>query len=240
MLYDQNLEGVSASARDACLEPDVQVRNFNHNMMNYGPDEQNLTREIPRLIQGAAEIRLEPTLSGGQIHVKVTVENKRAGHKFPTDSPLRHLILVVEARDWRKNPLTQSNGPKVPVWAAADLGGQAGQLYANILKDKDTNLAPSFAYWNPVEAAWQGADTRLPPLDPVQSVYSFAAPYDRSATITARLIYRKAFLNVAMEKGWSLADLDVEVTNAEMECTGFGPEPQQMVCQPIERQGLSQ
>ncbi|MDQ2691810.1 MAG: hypothetical protein M3Y68_07260, partial [Chloroflexota bacterium] len=184
-------------------------------------------------VEDAAEITLAPTLAGGQLHVKVTVVNKAAGHKFPTDSPLRHLILVVEARDWRGTSLTQSDGPRVPVWAAPDYGGYAGQIFANILKDKDTNLAPAFAYWNPVEAAWQGADTRLPPLTPVQSVYSFAAPYDRTATITARLIYRRAFFNVAQEKGWSLSDLDVEVSTVKVKCTGFGPEPQNISCEPV-------
>lgn len=233
MLHGQDIQSTVSTTRAACSDANVNFRNFNHNMMDYGEDDQNSTRNIPRMVKNAAEITLTPTLSGGQIHVKVTVVNTAAGHKLPTDSPLRHLILVVEARDWRNNLLTQSDGPRIPVWAAPDYGGYAGQIFANILKDKDTNLAPSFAYWNPVEAAWQGADTRLPPLTPVQSIYSFAAPYDRSATITARLIYRKAFLHVAQEKGWSLSELDVEVTNTAVECTGFGPAPETIVCELI-------
>ena len=219
--------------REACSEANRESQNYDHNMMKYGLDKENSSRQIPTLVQEAAQISLEPTLASGQIHVKVTVVNTRAGHKFPTDSPLRHLILLITAKDWRGSPLTQSGGSTVPVWAAPDLAGYAGQIFAHILKDKDTNLAPSFAYWNPVEDAWEGADTRLVPNVAAQSVYSFAAPYDRSATITAKLIYRKAFKNVVDKKGWQLGDLDVKVTEAIVECTGFGPEPQNMVCNPV-------
>jgi hypothetical protein len=199
-------------------------------MMDYGPDLENSTREIPRLVQNAAEIKLEARLEEGQIKVKVNVTNTGAGHKFPTDSPLRHLILRMDARDWRNSPLTQTAGPTIPVWAASDLAGYAGQIYANILKDKDTNLAPSFSYWNPVENAWQGSDTRLVPKITVQNEYAFAAPYDRTAKITATLIYRKAFMNIVQQKGWYLGDLDVKVTQAILDCSEFGPPPENMVC----------
>ena len=139
--------------REACSEADRELQNYNHNMMKYGPDEHNPTRQIPTIVQGAAQISLEPSLAGGQIHLKVTVQSIGVGHKFPTDSPLRHLFLLIKAEDWRGSPLIQSGGPMVPVWAAPDYAGYAGQIFANILKDKDTNLAPSFAYWNPVETA---------------------------------------------------------------------------------------
>jgi len=219
--------------REACSDANRESQNYSHNMMKYGLDTANPTRQIPTIVQGAAKVSLAPVLANGQIHVTVTVQNTGAGHKFPTDSPLRHLILLIKAEDWRGSPLTQSGGPTVPVWAAPDLAGYGGQIFAHLLKDKDTNLAPSFAYWNPVEPAWDGADTRLVPGVPVQTVYSFAAPYDRSAKITARLIYRKAFKNVVDKKGWPLSDLDVEVTSTSVECTGFGPEPQNMACNPI-------
>jgi hypothetical protein len=226
-------QSVNPVHREACSEANRENQNYDHNMMKYGPDKENPSRQIPTLVQGAAQISLAPVLANGQIYVTVTVQNTGAGHKFPTDSPLRHLILLIKAEDWRGSPLTQSGGPMVPIWAAPDLAGYAGQIFGHILKDKDTNLAPSFAYWNPVEDAWIGADTRLVPGVPVQSVYSFAAPYERLARITARLIYRKAFKNVVDKKGWLLADLDVEVTEAIVECTGFGPAPENMVCNPI-------
>jgi hypothetical protein len=220
--------------RVACSTTNVDSSDFNHNMMNYGPDPENQLRRIPLKVQEAASISLAFKLEGGQMKVGVTVQNTGAGHKFPTDSPLRHLILLVEARDWRNNPLVQTDGPKVPVWAAPDYGGYAGQIFANILKDKDTNLAPTFSYWNPVESAWVGSDTRLIPGVPAQSDYAFAAPYDRYATITARLIYRKAFINVAWQKGWHLEDLDIKAAEEGIKCDGFGTVPETISCNPID------
>jgi hypothetical protein len=232
------VETTTSSDRAACVGTDRELQNFSHNMMNYGKDKDNPLRQIkdnppwqtPLLVKDAARITLNPVLTGGQIQVKVTVESVGVGHKFPTDSPLRHLILLIEAQDWRGNELVQSGGPRIPVWAVPDHAGYAGQIFANILKDKDTNLAPSFAYWNPVESAWDGADTRLVPGVPVQGIYAFAAPYDRSATITAKLIYRRAFKNVVDQKSWPMENLDVQVTQTVMECNGFGADPQTITC----------
>ncbi|MGZ9234231.1 MAG: hypothetical protein ACXW4E_01785 [Anaerolineales bacterium] len=229
MLGQEQIANTLPSDRDACSLTNAKF-NFSHNMMRYEQDPENPSREIPTMVQKAAQVSLELKLEGGQIKVKVTVQNTGAGHKFPTDSPLRHLILLVEARDWRETPLVQTGGPKVQVWAAPDYAGYAGEVYANFLKDKDTNLAPSFSYWNPVENAWQGSDSRLLPWVPVQSEYSFAAPYDRSAKITARLIYRKAFMNVVSQKAWQLGDLDVKAADAGLECTGFGTVPETLAC----------
>ncbi|HLO17118.1 MAG TPA: hypothetical protein VK206_19950 [Anaerolineales bacterium] len=233
MLDETQITNTLPNERAACSEANVKFSNFSHNMMKYGSDPENPPRQIPLLVKDAAQLKLEPVLSAGQINIKVTVQSIGVGHKFPTDSPLRHLILLVEAIDGRGNRLTQSGGPMVPVWAVPDYGGYPGQIFANIFKDKDTNLAPSFAYWNPVETGWDGADTRLVPGVPVQNTYSFAAPYDGSATITAKLIYRKAFLNVATKKGWPLDNLDVQVTQAVMDCTGFGADPQTITCNPV-------
>jgi hypothetical protein len=230
MLGQEQVGNTLRTEREACSGTNVNFSNFSHNMMRYEQDKDNPSREIPTLVQKAADIDLEFKLEGGQMKIRVTVQNIGAGHKFPTDSPLRHLILLVEARDWRNNLLVQTDGPKVPVWAAPDYGGYAGQIFANILKDKDTNLAPSFSYWNPVENAWQGSDTRLVPGVPVQSDYAFAAPYDRTARITATLIYRRAFMSVVYQKGWYMGDLDVKVTQSILDCSGFGAPPENMVC----------
>jgi hypothetical protein len=229
MLGQEQIANTLPSERDAC-SASIARFNISHNMMDYGPDPDNPAREIPLLVQEAAQIELEARLEEGQIKLKVNVTNTGAGHKFPTDSPLRHLILLLEARDWRENPLMQTAGPKVPVWAVPDYAGYAGEIYANVLKDKDTNLVPSFAYWNPVENAWEGSDTRLVPETTVQSEYAFAAPYDRIAKLTATLIYRRAFMNVVQQKGWYMGDLDVKVTDAILECSGFGAPPENMVC----------
>jgi nitrate/TMAO reductase-like tetraheme cytochrome c subunit len=197
------------SERSACSEPNQKFRDFNHNMMKYGPDPDNTLRTIPLIIKEAATIAIDKiVLGGGQVTFGVTVVNSGAGHKFPTDSPLRHLILLVEVTDMNNNSLTQVGGPMIPKVGDSDYVGYPGQIYANLLKDKDTNLIPTIAYWNPVDPAWQNADTRLAPGVTVRSDYSFAAPSNGSFVITARLIYRNAFSDIANKKKWPIMDIE--------------------------------
>lgn len=213
MLYPEQIGQTLPNERDACSKSNLNFRDFNHNMMKYGPDPDNPSQEIPLLIRDAATLGINAIIEEGKIKVDVTVTNTRAGHKFPTDSPLRHLIMLVEARDGNDTPLAQVEGPVIPLWGAADYAGRAGVIYANILKDKQTNTVPTFDYWNLTESAWQDSDTRLIPEQEVPSEYSFAAPSNGSATITARLIYRYAFFDISRQKGWPLRD--VPVTSAE-------------------------
>ena len=204
----QNVEDTIPEQRAACSALNTDFRNFNHNMMGRNSNGD------PALVQGAARIGLTARIENGRINVSVQVENIRAGHKFPTDSPLRHLILLVEAKDQNGTLLAQVDGPMIPLWGGNsnteyDYAGKAGEIYANILKDRDTNQMPTIAYWNPTVPAWDGSDTRLEPGKPAQSEYSFAVPSNGAATITARLIYRYAFIEIIRQKGWILKDIDV-------------------------------
>jgi hypothetical protein len=195
--------------RSACSEANLKFRDFSHNMMKYGPDPDNPSRIIPLMVKEAATIAIEQIiLGGGQVTFTVKVVNSGAGHKFPTDSPLRHLILLVDVRDMNNNPLTQVSGPTIPRVGDLDYAGYSGEIYANMLKDKDTNFIPATAYWNPVEPAWQDSDTRLVPGIPSLSQYSFAAPSNGSFVITARLIYRNAFYDIADKKKWPIIDIE--------------------------------
>ena len=197
------------SERGACSEPNQKFRDFSHNMMKYGPDPDNTLRTIPLIVKDAATIAIDKiVLGGGQVTFGVTVVNSGAGHKFPTDSPLRHLILLVEVKDVNNNSLTQVGGPMIPKVGDSDYVGYPGQIYANLLKDKDTNSIPTMAYWNPVDPAWQNADTRLVPGVPVRSEYAFATPSNGSFVITARLIYRNAFSDIAIKKKWIIVDIE--------------------------------
>jgi len=207
---EQAIGTTPRSERAACSEANLKFRDFNHNMMNYGTDPVNPSRRIPLLVKEAAQVFIdEIQVDGGQINFRVTVLNSGAGHKFPTDSPLRHLILFVQATDMFNNPLTQVGGPMIPKVGDSDYAGYPGQIYANLLKDKDTNSMPTNAYWNPTELV---SDTRLVPGVPVESGYSFIAPSNGSVTITVRLIYRNVLLDIASQKG--LIPIDVEAAAA--------------------------
>jgi hypothetical protein len=194
--------------RAACSEANHSFNNFNHNMMRR--DQNN----DPTLVKDAAQMSVEAIIEEGKIKVTVKVLNTRAGHKFPTDSPLRHLILVVEATDRNGTWLPQVDGPVIPLWGGngnqpEDYAGRPGEIYANILKDKDTSEAPTVAYWNPTVPAWEGSDTRLRPGVIVQSDYFFAIPSNGSASISAKLIYRYAFIDIIRQKKWPLKDYTV-------------------------------
>ena len=195
------------SDHDACTNTDRQWINFNHDMLRHGRGVKNPDQEIPTLIENSASVSLEPRKENGQIKVKVTITNVGAGHKLPTDSPLRQLILVVEAQDWNESNLLQAGGPMIPLWAADDFAGKPGKVFANVLKNKDTNLAPAFDYWNPVEPAWDGADTRIDPRASDVSEYSFAAPDNGTTKITVKLYYRKVYKALADAKGWQVKDI---------------------------------
>jgi len=203
--------------RAACSAANQSFRNFNHNMMKR--DDNGLSA----IFNDIAEIDIEQILEEeqGKIKVRVTVRNTGVGHKFPTDSPLRHLILLVEARDEKHTLLAQVEGPTIPLWGGnsdkpEDYAGRPGEIYANILKEKDTNIVPTIAFWNPTIPAWAGSDTRLVPRVPVQKEYSFVTPYNGSATITVTLIYRYAFIDIIRQKGWPMDDINVTTEQIEI------------------------
>lgn len=207
---------VKTVEREACSQTNISYGDFSHNMMLRGTDN------LPALVQGAASLKVETNKVDGTIQTKVRVVNETAGHKFPTDSPLRHLILVIDARDKNGTLLPQVSGPQIPVWggvggnATLDFSGRPGEIYANILMDKDTNIAPAIDYWNPIQAAWNGSDTRLLPRKPVVSEYGFASPSSGGAVIKVRLLYRYAFIDLARQKGWSLTDVLVAESVVEV------------------------
>ena len=211
MPSSQEVGNTLPGERAACSQANHSFRDFNHNTMARD------TFDIPTRIKGAASIELTARIEDGRINIAVSVQSVDVGHKFPTDSPLRHLILLVEAKDRNNMPLAQVDGAVIPLWGGVgnqpeDYAGRPGEIYANILKDKDTSQTPTIAYWNPTLPAWGGADTRLDPGMSTKSEYSFAAPSNGRATITAKLIYRYAFLDIIRQKGWPINDILVTET----------------------------
>lgn len=207
------------SQRDACSATNVNIDTFNHDMMH--SNNQSLIKDAATL-----DVKLKSGETKNSMWVTVKVENTKAGHKFPTDSPLRHLILVVSVVDQRGNPLTQIDGEKIPVWGGVGMdtsnvtgmvnyGGMPGKIFADILVDKDTNISPTAAYWNPTKFVFENtanganSDTRLQPNKPDESNYSFNLPSRGSIKVFVRLIYRYAFIELAQQKGWNRPDFEV-------------------------------
>jgi len=248
---DDNKGSLSAQ-RQACSANNTNFQDFNHNMMNFGVDSSS-SKEIPRLVKNAADIGLnfdaEPT-GTNTLDVRVTITNTKAGHNFPTDSPLRHLILVVRAEDRVGTELIQVGGERIPNWGGPgpispldiantlertgikDYSGLPGKIFANLFVEEATNLSPGIAYWNETKAASvnsiNGAtsDTRLRPFAPDTSIYSFANPDAGNVKVTIQLIYRFAFYDLMVWKEW-FDRPDIMV--AQVECKGPPTRPAELL-----------
>jgi hypothetical protein len=168
------------------------------------------------LLQNAVTMTTTALLEGDQVQVEVSLTNDKTGHNVPTDSPLRHLILVVQATDAASNTLLLQAGPALPEWTG-NYAGQAGQVYAQILEDEWTGESPTGAFWRPIRVV---SDTRLAPMATDVSQYSFTVPADGPITIEAQLIYRRAFQQLMAWKGWTDSDIVMETETI----TVTGPE----------------
>ena len=245
-----------SSQRQACSAENTAFQNFDHNMMDLGVDGA-LGYEVPRMVRGAAQIGVTfgtPSATTNTLDVNVSVTNTRAGHKFPTDSPLRHLILVVTAVDRVNTPLIQVGGDRIPNWAGPgpispiniannlmkagilDYGGMPGRIFANLLVEEETNLSPGMAYWNETKyasvdsASGATSDTRLIPWQTNTSTYSFEMPDAGDVKVTVQLFYRYAFYDLMVWKEWYDRP-DILVTS--MECNGPPHDMTNMRCETV-------
>lgn len=165
----------------------------------------------PEFLAGAATLEAGARRENGQVVLEVRVANSNTGHKLPTDSPLRQVLLVVEAVNGAGTPLPLLEGPRIPDWGGdagspeeGYLAGQPGRGYALILRELWTNISPSGAYWNPVVVE---ADTRLAPYQQDLSTYTFQAEGEGQVQIRVRLLFRRAFKTLMDQKGWTDPDI---------------------------------
>jgi hypothetical protein len=75
-------------------------------------------------------------------------------------------------------------------------------------------MSPSGAYWNPTRIL---SDNRLAAFATDASTYTFAVPEKESATIEVKLIFRRAFQQLAEQKGWDVPDIMMEVETIVVE-----------------------
>jgi hypothetical protein len=170
-------------------------------------------------MQDAISLSAEAGRQGQAIQVQVTVENDNTGHKVPSDSPLRNLILLVEATDASGQPLSLLQGERLPDWAGNEAGqpghyaGKPGRVFALLLKERWTGVSPTGAYWNPVEVV---SDTRLAPLSRDESSFTFEAAEVGSTSLKIELIFRRVFAELAEQKGWGLEDTQLQMLTLEV------------------------
>ncbi len=158
------------------------------------------------LLQNAVTLTATVRPEGGQLQVEVAITNDQTGHHVPTDSPLRHLILLLEAAGQAGQPLAQLDGPTVPEWGGSQ-AGRPGKAFALLLEELWTGVSPTGAYWNPTRMV---IDNRIPALSTDRSRYAFVLPADGQATVRVTLLFRRAFQALMDQKGWDVPDIVME------------------------------
>lgn len=147
-------------------------------------------------------------IAGDQLRVQVTLRNVGGGHHIPTGSPMRNMVLLVEARDAAGKSLVQIEGGRTPQWAgegAEEFGNYAGlpgKGYAKLLSTPvaypaDPRLndgrAPIYPapHWRRILVE---SDNRIPAGAEDATTYAFGmGPELRTAQVRIRLLHRRTF-----------------------------------------------
>jgi hypothetical protein len=165
------------------------------------------------LLQNAVTMTSTARLEENHVVVQVNLTNHKTGHHVPTDSPLRHLILLVRVTDADGAPLTQLDGPRVPEWggigdpAQGYYAGLPGKAFAKVLEELWTGISPSAAYWNPTRVL---GDNRIAAFATDTSTYTFAAPASGSVHVEVMLLFRRAPIELMDQKSWDVPDVVME------------------------------
>jgi hypothetical protein len=164
------------------------------------------------LLRSAVTMTVGAELRDDALEVRVEILNDRTGHHVPTDSPLRQMILIVQATDIRGHTLALREGPTLPDWCGVGnpddgyVAGLPGDAYAKILKELWTGVAPTGAYWNHTRIA---SDNRIAAMDSDKTTYVFEPPAEGEVTLDVRLLYRRAFIELRDLKGWEGDDIEM-------------------------------
>jgi hypothetical protein len=167
------------------------------------------------LLQTAVSLTLKAEQVPEGIRVRTKVVNDLTGHHVPTDSPLRHLILVVRAYGSNDYELPLQEGPVLPEWCGSGdpedgcYAGLPGKVFVKLLEEMWTGVSPTAAYWNPTRVVM---DTRLGAFESDIGEFLFVAPESGDARIEAVLLYRRAYKELMDLKGWSEPDIVMEST----------------------------
>jgi hypothetical protein len=182
------------------------------------------------LLRNAVSMTADVRLDGQTLAVDVRITNDKTGHRVPTDSPLRHLILLVTVQDADGRSLLQLDGPRVPSWggvgdpARGYYAGLPGKAFAKVLEELGTGIVPTAAYWNRTRVV---LDNRLAAFVTDTSSYTFAAPPSGRLTGEVKLIFRRAFRALADVKRWPANDIVMATERFDISPSMPAPAPSQ-------------
>jgi mono/diheme cytochrome c family protein len=169
-----------------------------------------------QLLRNALTMTVDCRRSSGNLEVTVRLLNDLTGHHVPTGTPLRHLILLVAARNETGKTLPLLAGPRLPEWAGTaerqlpgveHCAGRPGTAYAKVLEELWTGVAPTGAYWKQTRIL---RDNRIPAFGEAVSSYRFGLPREGTVKLEVRLLYRRAFYDLMARKNWSSPDILME------------------------------
>ncbi len=171
------------------------------------------------LLQNSVTMTATASLQPGTLVITVDITNDQTGHHVPTDSPLRHLILRVDARDAQGQALTLLQGETLPDWCGVGdpvdgyYAGLPGKAFAKVLQELWTEVYPSGAYWNQTRIL---SDNRIAAFATDRSAYAFTAPAEGSVTVEVVLLFRRAFKQLMDWKQWHALDILMERSVLEL------------------------
>jgi Cytochrome c554 and c-prime len=161
------------------------------------------------LLQSCVELSMRGSRDGTRIQSIVTVQPKQVGHRLPTGSPERHLILTIRAKTDLGDELKLAEGPTVPSaggigpFESSHFAGAPGKLYGKLLRGPDGSVPSPF--WRSVAVE---EDSRLEPDQPDEAVHVFELKDNaRDVVLTATLRYRRFYKKLMEEKSWPDADI---------------------------------
>ena len=165
-------------------------------------------RDNLEFMRSGIEAESSALVEGDRLRVQVNLRNVVGGHHIPTGSPMRNLVLLVQARDQAGRALELIDGGKVPVWAGegpeefGNYAGLPGRGYAKILvtpvaypadptfNDRRTPFYPA-PHWRRIIVE---SDNRLPAGGSDATTYIFRmGPEIASAKVHVRLLHRRTF-----------------------------------------------
>lgn len=147
-------------------------------------------------------------VEGDRLRVEVRLRNTVGGHHIPTGSPMRNMVLLVEARDGAGNRLVHIEGGKLPQWAGegpeefSNYAGLPGRGYAKILSTPEAypadprlsdGRAPIYPapHWRRIRVE---SDNRIAAGSEDATTYVFKmGPDIRNAQVQIRLLHRRTF-----------------------------------------------
>jgi len=165
------------------------------------------------LLQNSVTMTVNTLRENENLIVEVSITNDKTGHHIPTDSPLRQMILLVNAKDGQGQALSLLEGGTIPVWGGVGdptlgyFAGLPGKGYAKILRELWTEVEPTGSYWNPTRIV---SDNRIAALETDTTKYIFSAPEEGKANVTTTLLFRRAFIELMAQKGWDVPDIVME------------------------------